>query len=270
MSIESRPVRPLRLSKMRPRQRVVVTVVQKTAPAATEAKEPTISRKDIISLLISVAALIIALNGAWFQFFRSESHLKLTVASSYHHLETKLAKFANVDVQPYDDSYSVGLLDDGNKDILIKSMTRTIYRIDSVSKEEDLIHGVLATAQSNADGTPRCPQKPSSELYWMSYEHEGSAGQQGALVIKADQFFTMNKLKFAEFFLPRELVANGETAKLLICFNIRFVKPNGTEGASSIPAATLSVKRGNGTPDSPDLLSHAGFNTLSNLQAVDK
>lgn len=261
-----RTARPLRLAKMIPKQRMVV----KVALPKIETKESTMPQRDIITLSISAVALIVALIGAWFQFFRSESHLKLTVASSFHHIAKNVSKLRDLDIQDYDDSYSIGLLDDGNKDILIKSITRSIYRIDPVIREEDLIHGVLATAQSNADGTPTCPQKRASELSWQSYEHEGQVGQQGALVIKAAQFFTMNKLKFAEFFLPRELTAKAETAELLVCFNIRFVKPNGTEGSSAVPAAKFSVRRGDGKTESPDMLALSAQDPLSNLQPVDK
>jgi hypothetical protein len=235
----------------------------------TEAEASTISHKDILTLTLSAIALLVALVGAWFQFFRNEAHLRITVADGTQSIDKTVSNFRGLDIQTYDDVYNVGLLNDGNKDVLVTSMTRSMYVVDDVKKEEDLPHGVFATVQLRANVSPQCPKSGAGEFLWQSYDHDEKNAQQGVAVVRADQFFTLNRLKFAGFFLPRELAAKGQTTQILICFKISFVKPNGKEGVNSVPVALLSVKRDEGSPDAVDRLIHAGTTTFSGLQSVD-
>jgi hypothetical protein len=87
----ARPIRVARWVSRRQRSALIDGKVSKT-----ESEDASISRKDILALALSAAALVIALVGAWFQFFRNEAHLKVTVASSHHSIDKNVVSFASL------------------------------------------------------------------------------------------------------------------------------------------------------------------------------
>src|SRR5271155_994237 len=82
--------------------------------------------KDVLTGTLSATAIIISLTGTWFQFFRSTAHLKMAIADIYVDLEDKKP---NADVQILNDTYNITFLNNGNKPIVLKTMTRTIQKL---------------------------------------------------------------------------------------------------------------------------------------------
>jgi len=167
--------------------------------------------KDIFSLSIALLALIVSLTGMWFQFFRDTAHLKLFQSELTIPTLSRPVSGSN----PYDFTqlYTLGFLNDGNKEIMITEIGQSLYRgIDNGPDEPPLVGRRLATFHMRDKASPVCPSPPD-EVEWLAHIHENKKYPQGLIVVKPDTFYSMGNLQEAYASVSGSAISGGTASE---------------------------------------------------------
>jgi hypothetical protein len=150
-----------------------------------------------------------------------------------------------------EDHYDLAFLNDGNREIMITSVVRSQYRLT-----QSEIHHHLDEANV-------CSNKHSYGSWPNSYRYK-DINKEGhdVMVVVPEDFYLIRELTF-----PGNLNSNSfpkdESAVLLTCLEISYVKTNGSTGQKILPAGTAQVEH------LSDGLRVSVFAPVRDLQSVD-
>jgi hypothetical protein len=198
--------------------------------------------KDLIAIGISSLALLMSIIGVWFNFFRDVSHLKIVVSQAFGHIEENVLQFAQFDSQAFNAKYSIVFFNDGNKDIVVTSISQALTKVDVQQRHGDFGRGIFGTTTVNAQRMPICDQS-SGENGLQEFYIDGQKQSQGAFVVKAGQFYIMSRTTFFPMPIFTNVVAEGTPSTIASCFQIGFVKPDGSAGKNSVLAAQFILTK---------------------------
>jgi hypothetical protein len=83
---------------------------------------------------------------------------------------------------------------DGNKDIVVTSISQALMKVDVQQRAGDLIRGIFGTTTVDAQKTPICNEQSENGL--QEYYSDEQQKSQGAFVVKAGQFYIMSGATF--------------------------------------------------------------------------
>ena len=182
--------------------------------------------KDVASLSFSALALIVALTGAWFQFFRDAAHLNVDITAASAEIGADGSHTSN---------YYLGLLNHGNKQLIVTDILEKMYKVDK---------------QKKAITDLTCPELPGGAMRWQSYSHDGKdyGNNYGLdiIVVNPDQFYAINKLHFwspSSSEIKSLITENSGYQYILTCLTFDYAKYDGTEFKRQVPAVLQTFFR---------------------------
>jgi hypothetical protein len=188
-----------------------------------------------LALLVSTLALLVSTIGVWFNFYREVAHLKTVVSQAFGNIDEEVSPFAKFDAQASKATYSIVFFNDGNKDIVVTSISQALMKVDVQQRAGDLIRGIFGTTTVDAQKTPICNEQSENGL--QEYYSDEQQKSQGAFVVKAGQFYIMSGATFFPMPIFTNVATEGTPSTIASCFHIEFVKPNGSAGDKSVLAA---------------------------------
>jgi hypothetical protein len=142
-------------------------------------------------------------------------------------------------------------------------------KIDVQQRDADFSKGLFSTTTLDAQKRPTCKEH-GGQNGLQQYFSDGERREQVAFVVKAGQFYIMTRTTFFPMPIFTNVADEGATSRIGACFNIKFVKPDGSTGSRFVPAAqfTLAKKPSNKLGDKP-VLTVSGGSSIEQIQGVD-